>query len=110
MKIIKISRVFFFLILLCLSCKEEPLETIYSSIDGQEYYNDMSADMSIRKATRLILEDKANQVPNEFILLISDSLNTENKKWKEMYFDAFSLTIDQLNEKQRLLSAPSVFE
>ena len=91
------------------ACEDKPLETIYSDIDGQEYYKDMSSDMNVRKATRLILENKQEQVPNDIILSIADSLITDNKKWKIMYFDAFSQVIYRLNDRERAIVSPALF-
>ena len=108
MKILKLI-LYVVLIFLFSSCSEKPLETIYSTIDGQEYYNDMSAKMSVRKAVRLILENKKKQVPHEFIVLIADSLLTKDKKWRELYFEAFSSMVEELNEKERIAVGPTLF-
>ena len=91
------------------SCKQESLETIYSEIDGKAYLEDMNSAMNARKATRLILENKLEQVSTENILTIADSLITQDLEWRKMYFTAFSTAINQLNEQQKKSTGPSLF-
>ena len=94
---------------LALGCQEQEYEEIFSELDGQEYYSDMSGEMNTRKATRLIIENKIDKVPLEFQLLIVDSLNAKETSWQRMYLKAFSLAIINFNEEQRIDAAPELF-
>ena len=100
------STLFFCLVL---GCQEQEYEEIFSELDGQEYYSDMSGEMNTRKAARLIIEKKIDKVPLEFQLLIVDSLNAKETSWQRMYLKAFSLAIINFNENQRIDAAPELF-
>ena len=86
------------------------MKQIVSQIDGFEYQKDMNSEMNIRKATRLILENKSEQVTSYYKVLISDSLISNNKQWRERYFSAFSIVANQLSDDDIINSSPGFFD
>ena len=90
-------------------CKEKELEQIISKVDGEQYYSDMAGEMSARKATRLIIEDKVDQVPETFQVAISDSLCSADSSWRKLHFEAFSRVVVNFNDQQKEEASPGVF-
>jgi len=74
--------------------KLEP-EPYLSEIDGKEYKEDMSGEMSARKATRLLLEGK--EVDYTSMLDIADSLESSDSTWRDMYFKAMNIVISEMD-------------
>ena len=85
------------------SCQTEEIEseTLISALDGAEYVSDMTGEMSARKATHLILQDKRDSINDTYIRAISDSLQTQDSTWRNKYFDALNTLLPELDSSER---------
>ena len=99
----------FFNNLFFVGCLQNELQSIVSDIDGKEEHNILSGEMSIRKATLLILDNKQDEVPNDFKAMISDSLICINDQWRSKHFNAFSKVITNLNEIEKVKAENDLF-
>ena len=98
-----LSNIFF------VGCLQNDMKSIVSDIDGEEYNKEISGEMSIRKATLLILENRQEEVPTDFQSIISDSLICVNNEWRAKYFKAFSIVISKFNEADKLKAEKDLF-
>ncbi len=99
----------FFSNLIFFGCFQNEIKSIVSDIDGEEYNKELLGEMSIRKATLLILEHRKEEVPIAFQLIISDSLICANKEWRNKHFKAFSIVISKFNEADKLKAEKDLF-
>ena len=85
------------------SCQTAEIESerLISTLDGAEYVADMKGEMSARKATYLILQDKRDSINYTYIRAISDSLQTQDSAWRNKYFDALNTLLPELDSSER---------
>ncbi len=85
----------------CSFFKEEP-EILLSNIDGKEYYEVRSGEMSVRKASLYILDGLKDSVGFEMKLDLLDSLESEDLVWKDRYLKAFSSILNDVYVEDNL--------
>jgi len=110
--LIKLSRYIknsiIFIIFISCSQKQE-MKQIISKIDGIEYANDIQ-QMNVRATTRLIIEDKTNNITPAMRVNISDSLISKDSIWRQNYFIAFSKSITLFSNDELEKVSNSLFD
>ncbi len=108
----KIFLTFFVFALAFVSCKndEEKIELI-SEIDGHEYKADMEGEMSARKAARMWLEGKTEDlyVSETVIYDLADSVVTSDTNWRETYFQTLNFFIADIDSAALEYCGTSIF-
>ncbi len=77
--------------------EEKPL---LSQIDGEAYYELHNGKMNTQKACLYILEGKKDSVNYNLKIDLLDSLEVPDKTWRDKYFKAINIVIEEIKEGQ----------